>query len=157
MRSPLHSRIAALRGRVRRLLALHGLSLVVAGLAVFILIVGLADWSIHLGPEIRVFLLIGLIGLAGYMLARYVVAPLIVRFRDLDIALKIERRWPGLNDRLASTVQFLDMEKAGEPDRSDILGSRSLREATIKQTIAETDAIDFREVVDPRPARKAML
>ena len=37
MRSPLHQRIAALRGRVRRLLALHGLSLVVAGLAVFVL------------------------------------------------------------------------------------------------------------------------
>ncbi len=157
MRSPLHSRIAALRGRVRRLLALHGLSLVVAGLAVFTLLAGLADWSIHLAREIRVALLAAMIGLAGYLFVRLVVLPLVVRFRDLDIALKIERRWPGLNDRLASTIQFLDMQEAGEGDRSDVLGSQALREATIKQTIDEVQSIDFRAVVDPRPARNASL
>jgi hypothetical protein len=157
MRSPLRSRIASLRGRVRRLLALHGLSLVVAGLAVFTLLAGLADWSIHLAWEIRVALLVAMAGLAVYMLARYVVAPLVVRFRDLDIAMKIERRWPGLNDRLASTIQFLDLERAGVGDREDLLGSRALRDATVKQTMDETESIDFREVVDPRPARKAGL
>ena len=157
MRSPLRSRIASLRGRVRRLLALHGLSLVVAGLAVFILAACLADWSIHLAREVRVVLLVTLAGLAAYLLARFVVAPLVVRFRDLDIAMKIERRWPGLNDRLASTIQFLDLERAGVGDRDDLLGSRAMRDATVKQTLEETEAIDFREVVDARPARKAML
>jgi hypothetical protein len=157
MRSPLHSRISDLRGRVRRLLALHGLSLVVAGLAVFTLLACLADWSIHLAREVRVALLLTFVGLAGYLLMRYVIAPLVVRFRDLDIALKIENRWPGLNDRLASTIQFLDLERAGVGDRDDLLGSKALRDATVKQTLAETASIDFREVVDPRPARKAML
>lgn len=157
MRSPLHARIASLRGRVRRLLALHGLSLVVAGLAVFVLFACLGDWAIHLSREIRVALLATFVGLAGYLLLRYVVAPLVVRFRDLDIAMKIERRWPGLNDRLASTIQFLDLERAGVGDRDDVLGSRALRAATVKQTLAETEGIDFRSVVDPRPARKALL
>src|SRR6478736_3760770 len=109
MRSPLHARIASLRGRVRRLLALHGLSLVVAGLAVFTLLAGLADWSIGLVREVRVALLVAMAALGGYLMLRYVIAPLVVRFRDLDIALKIEKRWPGLNDRLASTIQFLDL------------------------------------------------
>ena len=157
MRSPLLSRIAALRGRVRRQLALHGLGLVVAGTALYILLAGLADWAIHLAREIRVALLLGLVGLIVYLVIRYVIRPLVVRFRDLDIAMKVERRWPGLNDRLASTVQFLEMSAGGEGDRADILGSKALRDATVAQTLAETDAIDFREVIDPRPVRKAGL
>ena len=68
---------------------------------------------------------------------------MVVRFPDLDIALRIERRWPGLNDRLASTVQFL----RSRPD-DDRLGSPSLREATVRQTLEETRSIDFREVID---------
>ena len=67
--------------------------------------------------------------------------PLVVRFADLDIALRIEERWPGLNDRLASTIQFLRL--AADDER---YGSPALREATVRQTIEETRAIDFREV-----------
>ena len=157
MPTPLHSRLHSLRGRVRRLLALHGLSLIVAAVAVFTLLACLADWAIQLASEVRVGLLAAMAGATLFLFARHVVAPLVVRFRDLDIAMKIERRWPGLEDRLASTVQFLDLERAGVGDREDVLGSRALRDATVKQTLAETDAIDFRQVVDPKPARRAML
>ncbi len=158
MRSPLHARIAALRGRVRRLLALHGLSLVLAGFALFVLAVGLADYFVHLVGPVRVALLIGLAGMVAYLTIRHVVAPLVVRFRDLDIAMKIERRWPGLNDRLASTVQFLEVgEVERKEDQSDTFGSRAMRDATIEQTLAETHTIDFRQVVDPRPARRAVF
>ena len=157
MRSPLHLRIASLRGRARRLLAIHGLSLVVAGLAAFTLFACVADWSIGLAREVRIGLLVAMAALGGYLALRYVVAPLVVRFRDLDIAMKVEARWPGLNDRLASTIQFLDLERAGVGDREDVLGSRALRDATVKQTLAETDAIDFRSVVDPKPARRAVM
>src|SRR5438270_159349 len=103
MRNPLEARISALRGRVRRLLALHGLSWVVAAVLLAVVACGLTDWAIHLAREVRLVLLLGVLGMAGWMTARYVVAPLVVRFRDLDIALRIEKRWPGLNDRLAST------------------------------------------------------
>ena len=76
--------------------------------------------------------------------------PLFVRFADLDIALRIEERWPGLNDRLASTIQFLRMD-AGD----DRYGSPALREATVRQAIEETSAIDFRQVIEPRPVVRA--
>ena len=42
-----------------------------------------------------------------------VLRPLFVRFADLDIALRIEQRWPGLHDRLASTIQFLRLNPGG--------------------------------------------
>src|SRR5690349_16618898 len=92
MQGNLERRIAALRNRVRRVLAMHGLGWVVAAVVLAVVVAGLADWLVpgHLVREVRLALLAGIIGLAGYLLARLVVAPLIVRFQDLDIALKIE-------------------------------------------------------------------
>ena len=107
----IEARIAALRGQVRRLLALHGLGRLTSTLALAVLAAGLADWLLKLVPEVRLTLLVGLIGLGVYVLVRRVVLPLVVRFADLDIALRIEERWPGLNDRLASTVQFLRQDR----------------------------------------------
>ena len=157
MRSPLEQRINALRARARRVLALRGAGWVVAGGAVGIILAALADRLVpgHLAREVRLALLVGIVGMTAYLIARYVVMPLIVRFQDLEIALKVERRWPGLNDRLASTVQFLRMGQTG--DHPDLLGSQAMRNATIAQTLEEIKALDFRAVVDPRPARWAVL
>jgi len=147
----LESRIAALRSRVRRLLALHGLGRVVGFIVPLVVLACLADWLAHFDAGVRLTLLLGLAGFTAWLVYRYVVVPLVVRFADLDIALRIEERWPGLNDRLASTVQFLKL--AADDER---FGSRELREATVAQTLAETQSIDFREVVEPRPARRAL-
>ena len=151
MRGPIEARIAALRGQVRRLLALHGLSRLVFGLATAVLVAGLADWLIHLAPEVRLVLLIGVVALGAWLAVTRVLMPLIVKFGDLDIALRIEERWPGLNDRLASTVQFLRQARGDEN-----LGSQALRDATVEQTRLEVDTIDFRQAADPRSTRKAL-
>ncbi len=145
--SRLESRINALRSQVRRLLALHGLSRVVGLLIPTVIVLGLADWLIHLDAVVRLGALVGLGVLGAWLFFRYVLTPLVVRFADLDIALRIEERWPGLNDRLASTVQFL---RVGADD--DRFGSPALREATVQQTLAETQSIDFRQAIDARPA-----
>src|SRR3954454_9141565 len=92
--SRLEARIATLRNRVRRLLALRGLSWVVGLLVPTVILLGLADWAIHLDAVVRVAALVALAGFAAWLAWRYVVTPLIVRFADLDIALKIEERWP---------------------------------------------------------------
>jgi hypothetical protein len=152
VRGPIETRLAALRGQVRRLLALHGLSWLVFGLATTIFVAGLADWLIRLAPEVRLVLLFCVIGLGFWLALTRVLVPLIVKFADLDIALRIEDRWPGLNDRLASTVQFLRQTRGDDP----AFGSQALRDATVEQTLVEVQSIDFRQVVDPRAARKAL-
>ena len=48
---------------------------------------------------------------------RRVLRPLFVRFADLDIAMRIEERWPGLNDRLASTIQFVQLDAGDDAPR----------------------------------------
>ena len=146
----LEARIATLRNRVRRLLAFRGMSWVVGLLVPTVIVLGLADWAIHLDAVVRMASLVCLAGFAVWLLAKYVVAPLVIRFADLDIAMKIEERWPGLNDRLASTVQFLHLA----PD-DDRYGSAVLRAATVRQTLEETRTIDFREVIEFRPVLRA--
>ena len=147
----LEARISTLRSRVRRLLALHGLSRVVAWIVPLIVLACLADWLAHFDAGVRLTLLLALIGFAGWLAYRHVLAPLFVRFADLDIALRIEERWPGLNDRLASTVQFLKLKNV-----DDRFGSPELRAATVKQTLDEARSIDFRAVVEPRPVYRAL-
>ncbi len=147
----LESRIARLRGQVRRLLALYGIGWVVALLIPLIIVAGLADWAIHLDLAVRLMVLALVVGVAVWMTLNYVITPLIVRFQDLDIALRIEERWPGLNDRLASTVQFLRMAADDES-----MGSSSMRAATVRQTLEETEFIDFRKVIEPRPVIRAL-
>lgn len=155
MKSPLERRIGVLRSQVRSLLAVHGLGWVLAGGVLTLLLAGLADWLFHFPREIRFLLLVAFVGFAGWLIAREIIAPLVLRFRDLDVALRIEERWPGLQDRLASTVQFMQMRKAGRDDE-DIRGSRVLRDETIRQTLEDVESIDFREVVDSKPARLAL-
>ena len=148
----LESRIKGLRNSLRRLLALHGLSWVFGVVVPLVILACLADWLFQLDFVIRAVLLAALALGALWLAFERIVRPLIVRFDDLDIALRIEERWPGLNDRLASTIQFLHMD-AGD----DRLGSPALREATVKKAVEEASAINFREVIEPRPVIRALL
>ena len=147
----LESRIGALRGSLRRLLALHGMSWVVGVTLPLIVAAGFADWLFHLDAVIRAVLLAAVIGTILFLVYLRVLRPLFVRFADLDIAMRIEERWPGLNDRLASTIQFLRLD-AGD----DRYGSSALRDATVRQAIEETSGINFREVIEPRPVVRAL-
>jgi hypothetical protein len=147
----LESRIRALRGSLRRLLALHGLSWVLGIIVPLVIVAGLADWLFQLDSVIRATLLAALSGGLFYLAYRRVLRPLFVKFADLDIAMRIEERWPGFNDRLASTIQFLRLDA-----RDNRHGSRALREATVRQTVEEASKIDFREVIEPKPVIRAL-
>jgi hypothetical protein len=105
----------------------------------------------------RLALLAAIVGLVTWLTIRFVVRPLIVRFRDLDLALRIEDRWPGLQDRLASTVEFLRIDRAPDAaDRADgLTGSAKLRQATIDSTLREVQSLDFAQVIDRKPVRRA--
>ncbi len=148
----LTARIAGLRGQARRLIAMHGLSWLVAWLVPAIVFACVLDWVFQLDSIIRAALLTTLLALAIGLGWRLVLRPLLVRFANLDAAFLIEKRWPGLEDRLASTVQFSRITTDG----GGLDGSRALREATISQALAETSVLDFREVIDRRPVRKAI-
>ncbi|MHC5543786.1 hypothetical protein ACYOEI_36630, partial [Singulisphaera rosea] len=60
--SPLETRLARLRAQVRRLMALHGLGLMTGILLPIVVLLGLADWLVHLDTFVRLIALLALVG-----------------------------------------------------------------------------------------------
>ncbi|MBI1324315.1 DUF4175 family protein [bacterium] len=152
-RDDLLDRIASFRGRVRRLLGIYGLARVAAIALAVVLAAGWADWAIHVASPIRALELLALIIVSAWALRRFVLRPMMANFDDLALALRIEDRWPGLQDRLASAVEFLAIpEQAQTSDNA----SPALRKRVIDQAFAEVESLDFTEAIDPRPARQSL-
>ncbi|RUL88446.1 coiled-coil domain-containing protein [Tautonia sociabilis] len=156
MTETLDRRIAGLRGRLRRVLALRGLCWTAFAAVMAFIAITWVDWLVPLAWDVRLAALAIAVAVVGLVAWRELVRPLSVPFDDLRLALLIERRWPHLNERLSSTIAFL--KARGAPDADDgRYGSEALRELTISQAMREIEAIDFGQVIDPRPMRLAGL
>lgn len=153
MSHPIEQRIRVLRARVRRLVVVYGLSWIVAAVTGAVVVLGLTDYLIRFqDPGLRVIcslLVFGVLGWTGY---RCLYLPLFVRLGEVDLALRLQRRFPDLEDRLVSSVEFL---KQAEDD--PVAGSPALRRAVIAQTTAETERLDFSDVLDLRPPFRAAM
>lgn len=153
MSHPLQQKIAALRSRTRRLVVVHGVSWVIAAVTVAVIVLGSSDYLIGLQDRgIRVIWSLGLAGALGWTCYRFVYLPALARLGDVDLAARLQRRFPALEDRLTSTVEFL-----GQAEDDPVAGSAALRRAVIAQTTAETERLDFGDVLDRRPPLRAAL
>jgi hypothetical protein len=152
--NPLHSRLAALRRRLRLVVGLRGVCAAVAVVLLGLLAAGLADglyyaffrretWSL-LRAAALVATLSGAAGLTYFLLIR----PLRTATDDLSLALRVEEQYPILNDALASTVQFLEQpgEEAGGT-------SASLRKEAVQRALRLAQGCDFGKAVDSRGLR----
>ena len=155
MSHPLQQRIHALRSRVVRLLAIRGLSVMVAAVLATVMALG---WIDYLGPFPRPgragrlcrgragrFRLDGLPGRAKLLLLN-------ARLGDTDVALHVEACFPAVKDRLASAVEFLR-----QPEDDATAGSAAMRRAAIAQAVAASEDLDFGAVLDRRPALRSAL
>ena len=153
MPHPLRQKIAELRRRVTRLVALYGVSRVVTTVLLAVLLVGLADYLVRFqDPGIRLIASVAVAVVLGWTCYRYLYLGLSVRFRDVDLARRVQRRYPALGDELASAVEFLDQS---EDDAT--AGSVALRRTVIARASAETDPLDFRDALEPGPSRRAAV
>ena len=153
MPHPLEQRIAGLRTRVRRLVAMHGASWTVTAAVGAAVVLGLTDYLVRFrDPGLRVICSMLLFGLLGWTCYRWLHLPLSFKLRDVDLAARLQRRFPGLKDRLVSSVEFL-----GQGEEDPIAGSPALRRAVISQTAAETERLDFFDVLDRRPPIRAAM
>jgi hypothetical protein len=110
----------------------------------------LIDFRVHLPGLMRAFVLTGLLTGIGLIVYRFLFQPLTQPSDDLSLALRVEDRYPLLNDSLASTVQFLDRTPpSGE--------SSSMRNEAIRRTLAKIDGLDFNRVIDSHGLRTAGL
>jgi hypothetical protein len=147
--APLLRRLAGLRRRLRLVVSLRGLSWLLTAVLTTAVVVGLADWRWHLPGLVRAFALTGLLAGAGVILYRFLLRPLSAPSDDLSLALRVEERYPTLNDALASTVQFLD--RADPPEGE----SASMRQEAVRRTLGKAGGIDFNRVVETKGLRTA--
>src|SRR5260370_29374349 len=152
--NPLQLRLAALRLRLGVVWTFRGLSLVRVILLLAAVATGLIDWRIpgHLPSLVRAILLVGTLALGGSVTYRYLLRPLWANADDLSLALRVESRYPALNDSLASAVQFLeqpaDLERASSP---------SLRREAVERALNLVEGLDFNPVIDSRGVGTAGL
>ncbi len=150
MAEQLFARLQTLRQRVRQLLWLHGACWLVGTFLAAVLICGMLDWLLRLEDTgLRCLLTLLVVGLTGFVGWRFLVVPLLTRLSDLDLALRIERRYPDLRDSLASAVQFL---QSGQDKR---VGSLEMQHATIAAALERLRRVSPESMIEMQPVRRA--
>ncbi len=152
MTSPLHPPLQQLRRRARRVLLVRGLGLcLAAGLVSTAAAVGF-DWLVRLDDSGHRGLVLVSLLLAHLVAAwHWLIAPLTVPLSDLALAIRVERRFPELQDQLSSGLQFssdVDDHRVGSP---------RLKRQVIDSAVEALDRIDIDTVVAPQAARRAAL
>jgi len=152
MGHPLEQRIGRVRRQVRLLLVVYAVGWTMATITAAVLVLGFADyWLRFQDPGIRLMGSLAVVAVACWAVNRFALHLLSFALGDVQIAQRIERYFPVLTDRLASTVQFL---KQSELDPQ--AGSAALRTAVILETASAAEDLDFSQVCERRPARKAL-
>ena len=151
MLHPLEQKLVALRRRARRMEAVYTLSIATTTLLAALVAFGAIDYLLRFQDRgLRIIASLSALGVLGWVAYRLVRSSLFTALGDLDLALRAERFFPNLKNRLASAVEFLH-----ESEDDPVAGSATLRRAVIAQTAAETQDVDFCHVLDPRPTMRA--
>ena len=149
--SPLRQRLAALRRRLYFVATVRGVGWLLTVLVATTIVAGVLDWRWHLPGLVRAVFLAGALAYAAIIAIRYLFKPLTARSDDLALALRVEERYPALNDALASTVQFLNQPTEADHE------SASLRREAVRRTMRLLSGLDFNRVVDSRGLISASL
>jgi hypothetical protein len=140
----LRQRLTALRRRLRLVAAVRGTGLLLTVVLATAIVAGLLDWHWHLPALVRAVTLVATLAGGIFVAYRYLYRPLSAPSDDLSLALRVEENYPGLNDALASTVQFL--ERGSPSDAS----SAVLEREAVKRTLGQMMGCDFGKVVNKR-------
>lgn len=144
--------LADLRGRVRLLTWLSGLSWTILVLFGGLLVSGLLDWMIHFDdPGLRLVIGLSLLTTAGVMAWRQLVRPLIQPLTTTFLAIRIEKRFPGLHGRVLSAVEFL------QHHLDPRLGSPELQRAVVNNALRDLEKVETGDIVETRAVRRITI
>ena len=143
----LQARVLEARRVWKRTLFWTGCAIAIVGLIAILAGAAIIDLLMPLPTSVRIALLVGVIGAAGYLLYRYLIQPLRVKLTPHDVALNVERKHQDLEDRLVSALQF------GETETEDPIKSHLLQRL-VTDAVERTDGIDFKATIDKSKKRK---
>ncbi len=144
--------LAELRGRVRLLTWVSGLSWTILVLFGGLLVSGLLDWMIHFDdPGLRLMIGLGLLVGVGVMAWRQLILPLVQPLTTTFLALRIERRFPGLHGRVLSAVEFLQHRLDAR------LGSPELQQAVVNTALRDLERIHPGDIVETKAVKRITI
>lgn len=150
---PITDQVRQVRRRARRLTLLYGLGWTVAVALVAAVILAGWDSLIHVQDRgVRWMMSAAWWGAVVWSVRRFILAPLRVPLSELDIARRIEQRFPELRESLSAAVSFLD-----QPADDPLAGSPQLRGAVVHRSAAALEQLALSDVVQPAPARRAWV
>jgi hypothetical protein len=151
MERQLESRLDQTRRYIRRLAATLGAGRIILGVIAALVITAGIDWLFHVSAGLRFLFLASLAGWAGWLAIRYWVKPLAAPISDLNLAMRVERSHPELDERLSAAVGFLNPQEGVEPT-----GSAGFRRRVIRDGLAAAEKVDFARIADARPVWKQL-
>lgn len=137
----LKHRLRQIARRERNVIALGGIAKVLIALGLFSGVFFLLDWLFLFSAPVRALLLLGGLGAAVWIAKTELWTPLRKRRDEITTALKIEKKFPELRDRLISVVQLAD--GAGTV-------SRELLDRLESETAGMTAPLNFSEIINWR-------
>ncbi len=157
--SPVSRRLGRIRGAIKRLFALDGLSRLVLVAVAFVALTFLVDWALILPRAVRLVMLAGGLGLLAWVLVRRILYPLGVRVTDDDLALFVEREFPELNDRLISAIQLAREPLLVHAQEGQVVATNSpeLVRALVEDAEKATASVDFKRVLVRRHVGKVFF
>lgn len=141
-----------LRGRVRLLTWISGLSWTVLVLFGGLLVTGCLDWMIHFDdPGLRLVIGIALLTASSVMAWRQLIRPLIQPLTTSFLALRIEQRFPGLRSRVLSAVEFLQHRMDSR------VGSPEMQQAVVQSALQDLERIEPADIVETRAVKRVTI
>lgn len=137
-------RLARLRAEVRSDLRLHGISQLAALAATLAAASLAADWLLRLSLPVRVCLMLLALAALAWTAWSRLVRPARLRLEDLDLVGLIDRRMPGIGQRLAAVLQLPELLQDKE------MASPAMVREAVREHAAALEGIDLRRVLDDR-------
>lgn len=150
-RDAVRRRLSAVRRRVRARLVLAGVAWTWAAVFVFCAASLGVDWLLRLSLPVRMTLLaVGAVGVL-WVCWRHLLSPLLFRLDDLDLAAILDRRVPGVGQRVATVLQLPGLLE------SRIGASPSMVHAAVMEHAHALEQADLWSAFDRRAHRRQWL
>ena len=148
---PLEQKLVDLRRRVRPMTVLRGLFIAATALLAAVVLVGMIDYLFRLQDRgLRIIASLTVLAVCGWAVYRHVITVLRLHLGDVELARRVQRRFPFLGDQLVTAVEFLHTA-----DDDPAAGSVALRRTVIARAMAEAEGLDFSKTLDRRPLLRA--
>jgi hypothetical protein len=117
--------LQAVRRKVRALRVAYGAGLAVAAAVGLLVLTVFFDWALGLARGPRLVLMLASLGVLAYVVWHWLIVPALSKLKLGDVAGRMERTFPEFDDRLRSTVDFM---------QSKVPGSETMQQKVVDET-----------------------